>query len=89
MALRARGAEASAVVYSIIETAMANGLKPFEYLKFLFETMPNTTTGRIEELLPWGDAVPDYCRMPRIVNGGQHVEKKRIGVHDDVRSRVS
>lgn len=29
-----RGADASAAVYSIIETAKANGLKPFEYLKF-------------------------------------------------------
>ncbi len=30
-----KGAEASAVVYSLIETAKANGLKPFEYLLFL------------------------------------------------------
>jgi len=83
------GAEASAVVYSIIETAMANGLKPFEYLKFLFETMPNTTTGKLEGLLPWGDAVPDYCRMPKIIKGGQHDEKQRAGIHDGVRSKVS
>ena len=74
------GAEASAVVFSIIETAMANGLKPFEYLKFLFETMPNTTTGKLEGLLPWGDAVPDYCRMPKIIKGGQHVEKQRARI---------
>ena len=58
------GANASAVVYSIIETAKANCLKPFEYLKFLFETMPNITTGQLDALLPWGDEVPDRCRMP-------------------------
>jgi len=58
-----RGARASSVVYSIIETAKANGLKPFEYLQFLFETMPNATTGQIDELLPWGDAVPTSCRL--------------------------
>jgi len=58
------GAKASSIVYSIIETAKANGLKPFEYLEFLLETMPNTTTGRIDKLLPWGVDVPVRCRMP-------------------------
>lgn len=61
-----KGAKASSVVYSIIETAKANGLKPFEYLRFLFEAVPNTTTDSLELLLPWGDAVPDDCRMPLI-----------------------
>ena len=58
-----KGAKASAVVYSIIETAKANGLKPFEYLLFLFETVPNTSTAMLDSLLPWGQTVPDYCRM--------------------------
>ena len=59
-----KGARASAIVYSVIETAKANGLKPFEYLEFLFETIPNTTTERLDDLLPWGSVVPDQCRMP-------------------------
>ena len=59
-----KGAKASSVVYSIIETAKANGLKPFDYLQFLFETMPNTTTGSLDFLLPWGEAVPEFCRLP-------------------------
>jgi len=59
-----KGAKASAIVYSIIETAKANGLKPFEYLEFLFETLPNTTTGKLDDLLPWGGAVPERCRVP-------------------------
>ncbi len=46
-----------------METAKANGLKPFEYLQFLFEKMPNATTGEIDSLLPWGEAVPTECRM--------------------------
>jgi len=58
-----KGAKASSTIYSVIETAKANGLKPFEYLKFLFETVLDSTTGRLPSLLPWGDAVPDYCRM--------------------------
>jgi transposase len=66
------GAKASAVVYSIIETAKANGLKPFEYLEFLFETLPNTTIGKIDELLPWGMLVPERCRMPVFASKGVH-----------------
>jgi len=57
------GAKASAVAFSVIETAKENGLKPFEYLQFLFETLPNATTDKIEDLLPWSDKLPAYCRM--------------------------
>ena len=57
------GAEASSVVYSLIETAKENRLKPFQYLEFLLETVPNTATGALDSLLPWGDSVPDHCRM--------------------------
>jgi len=32
-----RGAQASAITYSIIETAKANNLNPFYYLTYLFE----------------------------------------------------
>ena len=35
------GVEASAILYSIAETAKANGLKPFEYFKFLLEQILN------------------------------------------------
>jgi len=35
------GAEASAALYSMIETARANGLNPFEYLKVLFKINNN------------------------------------------------
>ena len=50
------GAKASAVIYSIIEMAKANGLNPYEYLKTLFERLPNMDTGdaaAIDALLPW------------------------------------
>jgi len=57
-----KGAHASSVIYSVIETAKENGLKPFEYLKFLFETMPNTTTDKIDSLLPWSGSLPPECK---------------------------
>ena len=56
-----KGARSSSIIYSLIETAKENGLKPFEYLKYLFETLPNTTTRSIESLLPWSDVLPVRC----------------------------
>lgn len=55
-----RGADASAAVYSIIETAKANGLKPFEYLKFLLERLPYGSAA--EDCLPWSEAAQAMCR---------------------------
>ena len=46
-----KGADASAAVYSIVETAKANGLKPFEYLSFLLEALP--TGSPPQDCLPW------------------------------------
>jgi hypothetical protein len=60
----ARGAKASAIVYSIIETAQANGLVPFMYLNYLFETLPNIPKNQFNECLPWNPAVQEICRIP-------------------------
>jgi hypothetical protein len=35
-----RGAKASATIYSAIETTKENGLHPYNYLKHLFEQLP-------------------------------------------------
>jgi transposase len=49
-----RGAKASAVLYSLIETAKANGLNPYEYLIHVFERIPLVKkSSDLEELLPW------------------------------------
>ncbi|MBF0557070.1 MAG: transposase domain-containing protein, partial [Nitrospirae bacterium] len=39
-----RGAEASAALYSLIETAKANGLEPYKYLRYIFEQLPYART---------------------------------------------
>jgi len=58
------GAEASSAMFSIIETAKENRLIPFQYLKFLLETLPGlSAAANIEALLPWADGVPDWCRV--------------------------
>ncbi|RDH42211.1 IS66 family transposase [Zooshikella ganghwensis] len=48
------GAKASANLYSLIETAKANGLEPFSYLQRVFTLLPNAQSlADIEALLPW------------------------------------
>ncbi len=49
------GADASCAIYSIVETAKANGLNPFSYLKFLLERLPNGNS--LEECFPWAVTV--------------------------------
>ena len=47
------GAEASAAIFSLIETAKANGLKPYEYFRFLFEKLPHVESQEnYRKLLP-------------------------------------
>ena len=59
-----RGAKASAILYSIIETAKENGLNPFEYLTYIFKNAPNwdihNNINNLKRLLPW--FVPDSCK---------------------------
>lgn len=56
-----QGAQASAIAYSLLETAKENGLNPYEYLCFLFSELPNRTEPAIEAYLPGGSLVPKDC----------------------------
>jgi transposase len=53
----AKGADASAAVYSVIETAKANGLTPFDYVMTTLEQLSQPEVD-IEQLLPWHAAKP-------------------------------
>lgn len=46
-----RGAFASAMMYSLIQTAKANGLNPYHYLKYIFEKLPYAKSSSDAELL--------------------------------------
>ncbi|WP_206919982.1 transposase domain-containing protein, partial [Alicyclobacillus suci] len=63
-----RGARASAITYSIVETAKENGLDPFQYLCYLFEQLPNVPddeSDSLAALLPWAGNLPDEVRHSR------------------------
>jgi transposase len=48
------GAHASALIYSLVETAKANGLEPYTWLRHVLQHLPNATTvEHYEALLPW------------------------------------
>ena len=53
------GANASALVYSMVETAKANGVNPYHYLAFLLEKYPSSQMqdAELEALAPWNEAV--------------------------------
>lgn len=59
-----RGAKASAILYSIIETAKENGLNPYEYLIYILGNAPNwnirNNFDNLDRLMPWN--APDFCK---------------------------
>ena len=72
------GADASAVIYSITETAKLNGLNPYYYLDHLLTVMPTILPpkkkgepqkmpdrSQLEKLLPWSKELPGKCRVKR------------------------
>lgn len=56
-----RGAYASAVLYSLIETAKANGVDPYYYLRYLFDFIPVTLEANLEKLFPWNIDIGDIA----------------------------
>ena len=54
------GADASAAIYSIVETARANCLRPFRYLQFLLERLPAGCS--LQDCLPWGNSAQAFCK---------------------------
>jgi transposase len=59
-----RGAKASAIVYSIIETAKANQLNPYMYLVYLLSKLPGLkelTKESLTPYLPWCPELPPWC----------------------------
>jgi hypothetical protein len=48
------GAHASATLYSLVESAKANGIEPFDYLNLIFKELPNAKElHQLEKLLPY------------------------------------
>ena len=61
----AKGASASADMYSLVETAKANGLDVFDYLSWLFRQITaanhHFTDEFLEKLMPWSEQAQENC----------------------------
>ena len=59
------GARASAMIYSLVETAKANHLNVYEYFELLLTEIPkhmnDTNLSFLDELLPWSPNVQEKC----------------------------
>lgn len=67
-----RGAQASAIIYSITETARANNLNVYYYIKHLLTELPqlidkngNIEQSLLEPLMPWSKSLPAECYSRR------------------------
>lgn len=58
------GADANMMVFSLLETARANGINPYKYLEFLLESRPNEkmTDEQLDSLSPWNENVKQICQ---------------------------
>ena len=63
-----KGAEASAICYSLAESAKANQLKPYEYFRHLLSELPyrmddngDIDPDKLDDLMPWAEEIPEVC----------------------------
>ena len=67
-----RGAKASAMIYSLVETIKANNLKPFDYFNYVLTELPKIPeklrASQVERFMPWSAEIPENCF---IVNSSQ------------------
>lgn len=62
-----KGADASAMVYSLVETAKANGVNVYAYLQYLLINMADgdwhTHLGVLDMLMPWSEEVQSQYKQ--------------------------
>jgi transposase len=60
------GANASATVYSLVETAKANGLNPYKYLEHILSILPGnnlkTNPKVLDLMMPWDEQIQNTCK---------------------------
>jgi len=61
------GAEATAIAFSIINTAAANNLDTYKYLRYIFTHLPNiefkSNPSVLENYMPWSETVQHECKL--------------------------
>ena len=56
-----KGAESSTILFSLLQTARANGLVPELYLEYVIDNI--NKVDHLEDLLPWSDKIPSNIKI--------------------------
>ncbi|MEG2717757.1 MAG: transposase domain-containing protein [Eubacterium sp.] len=73
-----RGAEANAIVYSLVKSALANHLKPYHYFSYLLTAMPNLdldpSKEALDDFMPWSKVLPQIAikRLRQLRNNSKN-----------------
>lgn len=85
-----RGADASAILFSVVQSALANGLKPYEYLTWVLDGLPNAALDAdpkvIDDFLPWSAKIPQNFKMNSEERTAAAKEPVLLGESVDVES---
>ena len=78
----AAGARASVIVYTVLETARANGINPEKYLNHLLSVLPEriaeNPNAPVDDLMPWSEEIRERYTMPGQVDySGSRVPRIR------------
>lgn len=60
-----KGAEVTCAMYSLVKSAMANGLDPRKYLNYLLKNLPykEMESFNYDDYLPWSDKIPEEIKV--------------------------
>ena len=61
-------AKSGSDMYSLIVTAKENKLKPYDYLKYIFEKLPNIDLDdeeALDKIMPWSTNIPEEIKSPK------------------------
>ena len=71
------GAECNAIMYTIVETAKANGADVYTYLKYLLHEVPRHLDGTdrsfLDDMMPWSEKYLMYERHERECHADEHM----------------
>ena len=77
------GAKASAILFTLVETAKANNADPYYYLKYLLDSMPGHMDDHdfsfLDDMMPWSEAFRRYTEREKT----ELIRKYRLNASDE------
>jgi len=77
------GAKATAILYTLVETAKVNDVDPYYYLKYLLDSMPSHMDDHdrsfLADMMPWSEAFKEYAAKEK----ADLIQKYRLNASDE------